>query len=678
MSFLHPLFLIALAGAAAPVLIHLLTRDRIRHVTFSTVRFFAKGAKLVVRRSKFRELLLLLMRVAIVALLALIFARPFFKSKNDAGGQTAGTARVIVMDLSGSMRRAGLPEALKKEASDALGTLQEGADAAAVITFADEPAILAPLGKNLAAIKSAAGQAAPGWGGTNISEALRKANELLAGVNAKQKEIVLVSDLQRQGWSYFKGDWKLASDVKLTVRAVKPADPGPPFGIVEATAPDSLVLDRQPTSIAIRIANFSAQQLNGLDATLLLSGSKAGAQTVNIRPNGTAAVRFRHVFDTPGDNLGSITVASDAASPAAQAFYFNARIVPRIPVLLVNGHPSSDPQQDAAIFIAKALAPADTSPFAVTTVAADKVTPQDVAAASVVVLADVGAAPAPVIDALDGLLARGGGIFLLPGGHVSADSFNTQFGSIAPCKLRQVLEAHPADSQQAQTLTRIDFDHPIFRVFALPHHGDLTLTNFARYWETTDTQLSRVLARFGDGRPAILERGVGKGISIAMVSAVDPRWNDLSLQSVFLPLMHQTVRYLAVQAGVRTAYASGDLLPVPAGDLLKDPAGKIRAAGDNTAAEPGFYRLVDAQGAQAIAYAVNGSFAETDPAVVAPDEIAAAIERSPGELPDTPELDAGVMPLHGNKDGGLWWRLLCGLVVLTMGELVTGNRTLRH
>ena len=464
--------------------------------------------------------------------------------------------------------------------------------------------------------------------------------------------------------------------MKLTVRAVKPSDPGLPYGIVEATAPNSLVLDRQPTSIAVRIANFSAQPLTGLSATLSLSGSKADVQTINIRPNGTAAVRFRHVFDKPGDNLGSIAIGKEGGAPGDQTFYFNAHILPRIPVLLINGHPSPDPQEDAAIFIAKALAPAESSPFAVTTIAADKVTGQDVSAASVVILADVGAVAAPVASALQALLARGGGVLLLPGDQVSADSFNAQFGAIAPGKLRQILEAHPSDSQPAQTLTRIDFDHPIFQVFSLPHHGDLTLTNFARYWETTDTQLSRVLARFGDGRPAMLERGIGKGISIAMTSAVNPHWSDLALQSVFLPLMHQTVRYLAVQAGVRTSFGSGDLLPVPVGDTLKDPAGKLRAAGDNTATDPGFYQLANAQGT--LTYAVNGSFAEADPSTVAPDEITAAIERSPGEFPDTPGMDAGVLQFQGGNDGRLWWYLLCALVILTMAELVTANRTLRH
>src|SRR5277367_3740287 len=73
MSFVNPYFLFALAGVAVPVLIHLLTRDRIQHAPFSTLRFFARGAKLVVRRKKFRELLLLLLRVALAALLALAF-----------------------------------------------------------------------------------------------------------------------------------------------------------------------------------------------------------------------------------------------------------------------------------------------------------------------------------------------------------------------------------------------------------------------------------------------------------------------------------------------------------------------------------------------------------------------------------------------------------------------------
>ena len=114
MNFLNPYFLVALLGAGVPVALHLMTRDRIQHAPFSTLRFFAKGAKLVVRRKKYEELALLLIRVALCALLAVIFARPYFGSRADDAGRTGfATARVVVMDVSGSMRRpqpGGRPE----------------------------------------------------------------------------------------------------------------------------------------------------------------------------------------------------------------------------------------------------------------------------------------------------------------------------------------------------------------------------------------------------------------------------------------------------------------------------------------------------------------------------------------------------------------------------------------
>ena len=680
MSFANPFFLFALAGAAVPVLIHLLTRDRIQHVTFSTLRFFAKGAKLVVRRKKFQELILLLMRVALALLLAFVFARPFLGSKSVDTRQEFSTARVVVMDVSGSMRRAGLPEALKKEASDALGSLTEGQDTAALVTFADTANIQDPFGDKLASVNAAAQAVASGYGGTNIAEALRKANELLRSVRAKQKEIVLVSDLQRGGWSYFKGDWKLASDVKLTVRQVKPTDAGSGVGIVEMSAPNSLVLDKQPSSIALRIANYTDQPRANLDVTLMLGGKKVDAQQVNIRPNGTVAVRFRHVFDTPGDNLGSIVIGTDASTPDNTA-YFNARTIPRIPVLLIDGKPSATPQADAAFFLGKALVPSDDSPFVVKTLPADQVAPENVTASTVVILANVGQMPAPVTEALEALLNRGGGVLFLPGDQVKADSFNAEFAHVAPCQLRQILQAHPADGETAESLTRIDFNHPIFDVFSSPHHGDLSLPKFAQYWETTDTQLARVLARFGDGRPAMVERDISKGVSIMLVSAIDPAWTDFAQQSVFLPFVHQTARYLAVQTGQQTVFTSGDLLPVPDGDTLKDPQGQVVPLSGKTgfyAAQPGFYQALDKSGALDITYAVNGSMSEADPATIGGDEIVAAIERAPDEVLGGLDGDSAATPDEGKKDAGLWWYLLLGIMGLSFAELVLGNKTLRH
>ncbi len=673
MSFFHPLFLIGLAAAAAPVLIHLLTRDRVQHVSFSTLRFFAKGAKMVVRRQRFRELLLLLARALMAALLAVAFARPFFAPRGDAVSAEAATARVVVADVSGSMQRPGLAGELAKKAQDAMGSLRAGEDAGAVVTFAGSPQVREAMGKDLERVQTAATSLAPGFGATDISAALRKANELLRGYPAEKKEIVLLSDLQRSGWGYFKGDWKLAEDVQLSIPELKAGETKGAVAIVEASVPQGIVLDGQPTSISVRVANFSDQPVENLEVTLAVGDKKIETQKVNIRPKGSVAVRFRHLFDTPGDHPGTVTVGAEPIAPGLATFYFNARALPRIPVLVVSGE--TDPAKGGAFFISRALAPGEDSPFQVTTVPAQKVTAAEIGASRVVVLSDVGALASEAAAALTTLLERGGGVFFLPGGRTKADEFNRQFGTTAPFKLRSILQARPANGEEAESLTRIDFEHPVFEVFAHPHHGDLSLPKFAQYWETTDTQLSRVLARFGDGRPAVIERPVGNGLAFGLVSGIDPQWNDFSHQSVFLPFLHEVVRRLAVRTEQPSNFQSGDLLPVPEGSVLNGPDGK--ALNNPTAGAPGFYWLVDSAGRRTAGYAVNGSFAEADPAVVAADEILAAIGRVPGEAGGD-FADGATGRSEAGNHSRIWWFLLCGLLGLALAELTRANHTRRH
>lgn len=119
MSFLNTYFLAGLAGAAVPILIHLLTRDRVRREPFSTLRFFQKASRRVLRRKRLREMILLAMRVAACALLALAFARPLLETvRADAPGLVeARRARVIVLDTSASMARAGMADAARNEAA---------------------------------------------------------------------------------------------------------------------------------------------------------------------------------------------------------------------------------------------------------------------------------------------------------------------------------------------------------------------------------------------------------------------------------------------------------------------------------------------------------------------------------------------------------------------------------
>src|SRR5512145_3205468 len=104
MAFLTPLLLVALAGLAIPVLLHLIQKERKNVVQFPSLMFLRRIPYQSVQRRRIRHWLLLMMRLAALALIVLAFARPFF-DREDLGGAGATGARevVVLLDRSYSM-----------------------------------------------------------------------------------------------------------------------------------------------------------------------------------------------------------------------------------------------------------------------------------------------------------------------------------------------------------------------------------------------------------------------------------------------------------------------------------------------------------------------------------------------------------------------------------------------
>lgn len=694
MSFLNKAFLIGLAAVALPILIHLLTRDRIRKVAFSTLRFFARSSGRILRRKRFQEAMLLALRMLILAAVAVAFAQPFFRPPEGKEAQTgvARKARVIVADVSGSIGQSGSGEALRKAAQEALKTLDEGVDAAALVTFADTPQVGAAMANDFAAARSKIDSLKPGQGGTDIVEALRLADGLLAQVKAGKKEIVLVSDLQKSGWvgGGKAATFKLAGDVRLDIKPL-PA-PGPALVLSEIDCPESLVVDNAPRTVAVKLLNQTPRELKDLPVTLAIGGKVIATRKVNLKANAAGAVRFVHLFDNPGDNAGLVYLGAEAPEAAAgkgalEKVFFNVRVIPRIRVVVLNGTPSADPIFDGAFFIEKALAPDANSSFAVRVVPAAEAKPGDVADAQVVIAANVSQLAAPMRKALGGLLQRGGGLLLLPGETVDPKEFNATFAAganLAPCRLRSVLmaEGHKDDNEVVGAqIAKVNFDHPIFEIFLHPHYGDFATTRFFRWWEISDSQTSAVLARFDDNRPAVLERQIGRGISMLLASSPDLRWSNFPLRAIYLPYLHQTVRYLAIRTERKTAFQVGQVVEAPPGRQLKGPTGNVLADKEGKAAlrEVGICTWTGPDGKVDYSIAVNAAREEGASATVSKEEIAAAVARPPGEggaEAGTGDVDDSFLAKLDRHR--IWWYLAAAAGLMFVLELLMANKTLRH
>src|ERR1051325_7698051 len=100
MAFLSPILLPLLALASVPIIIHLLNRRRFQLVEWAPMKYLKLTLKTNRRRMRIEQLLLLIVRTAVVALLFFALARPAL-SKNGLAGWLASrsrTSRIIVID----------------------------------------------------------------------------------------------------------------------------------------------------------------------------------------------------------------------------------------------------------------------------------------------------------------------------------------------------------------------------------------------------------------------------------------------------------------------------------------------------------------------------------------------------------------------------------------------------
>jgi len=173
MSFVTQLWWLWLgAGALAasiPVIIHMIHTTRAPEVPFPTLRFLRSASEKTARRRKIENLLLMILRMLLFALLAFALSRPFLSEKFGLFGAEDSGAAVLVLDNSYSMGVQSASETrfgkAKKEARAILESPWKPALAAVLLTNPGPcpfPSASTPTGARSSATSSGPSSPAPG------------------------------------------------------------------------------------------------------------------------------------------------------------------------------------------------------------------------------------------------------------------------------------------------------------------------------------------------------------------------------------------------------------------------------------------------------------------------------------------------------------------------------------
>src|SRR5437660_4252891 len=171
MNFLNPFFFIGSLALAVPVLIHLVRKEKTEIIPFSTLMFLLRVPKRAIRQQKIKNLLLMALRLALLALLVGAFARPYLTQQSSQAAATSNNKGVVLLlDNSYSMRYGDTFNRMKSEAAKRIDALGPG-DRMALIAFNDRATLLTNPTGDRQALKAALSTLEPSYSGTRYYDA---------------------------------------------------------------------------------------------------------------------------------------------------------------------------------------------------------------------------------------------------------------------------------------------------------------------------------------------------------------------------------------------------------------------------------------------------------------------------------------------------------------------------
>ncbi len=623
MSLLVPLYLAGLMALGLPLLLHLVRRTPRGRQEFSSLMFLSPAAPRLTHRSRLDQLLLLALRLAALALLAFAFARPFLRETALlAAGDLPGRRVAILVDVSASLRRADLWKQAVGKVEDELRQLTPGDDVALYI-FSDHVTTLAGFDPDQAGPRPGKPQilrqllqgVQPGWRAGDLGAALLAVAAEIdtatdAGSSAREPLIVVVSDFQHGSKiEALQGtDWpRRVHVVPRVVAAARPTN-----AVAQALPPAEGAND-DPAQIRVRVAN--AADSTGSQFYLKWAGGPPPEQpgrelAVFVPPGQSRIVRLPRGVESQmanqiqlrGDDHdfdNRFCVAPRIQRDVAVLYVGTDGDAPRGLARFLRLAGASDPMRKVDLQIA---------PDPPRTVVPRQPSPQLIVVSRLV-------APAEAAALKD--YAGSGGTLLLVLAH-------QELAGLASLVL-DLDEPAALPAADYLLLGDVDFSHRLFAPFADPRYSDFTKIHFWRHCRLNLRQPSsaRVLARFDNGDPAVLEQTLGAGRAFVLAGGWHPDDSQLALSSKFVPLVgglldvacgDSPARFDRLEVGARLVWPEfvGDapiIVTLPDRRTLQLPPHARELTGVD---QPGEYDI--AAGAARLSLAVNIAASESDTA----------------------------------------------------------------
>lgn len=659
--------------AAVPLVIHLLNRRRHRPLAWGAMRLIELAHRRTRRRTQLESLLLLLLRMAGVALLAFAIARPFVEGAGPLGSLSA-QRRNLVLLLDGSASTAqhlsasgSAHERIVARARELLGELSSARGDRARVFLCGASARLLSDRSPEAAQAALASLSGPLYERLDLasclSELLARTDEASAAAEGAP-EIRLLTDMQQSSLESARdpgaaGQGALerlhALGWKIEVEDLGPERARPANAAIEALSVDAQAArGASSVPIDITVANFADAPLPAARVALFVDGDRRGGAALAVPSQGRATLRLSASFASPGEHWVEARLEGDALA-------FDDRRVHIVPIggalriALVDGSPARADQASAGAYLQAALAPLEDDGAAHAQFAPRLVSPNelysgalDLAQFDALWLAELPSLPGDCAERVQAWVAQGGALVISAGAGFDGPAWTQRLWradgtGLLPAELGEELVC-PDRRRSYFRIASFDETHPALSFFAddrwRPLLTELPIFAFALAHPSAG---ARVLALADDAArsPLLIERDFDRGCVLLWTSGLDPSWSRLTdSPRTLIPLVHELVRYATRSRAPERNVGIGEPLVAELGSFARslaweqpsgarlpaeeqpEPIGpaRWRVTRARGADEPGLWRLLP-EGQAPIAFAVALGGEESDLTRLAPEAL---------------------------------------------------------
>ncbi len=551
MNFLHPAALWGLLALAVPIILHFFNLQRPKNVLFSHVSFVKEIQQTVVRRIRFRQWILLALRLLAIAGLCLAFAGPILvdKQKSENGSQRSV---VLIIDNSYSMTASNDRSDYFHQAQDIARELVKayGRQDEILVMPSSDLKLNFPFSRQEEGLEAITNM--------KINQSLASLRDiyqvdgaLFSRASFPLHELYLLSDFQTSTMLADSSRVPLA-DAGITARLIPIANRAQRNVYVSQNKIQSRIIEKgKPARMTMRIVNDGTQPVNDLSVQVVVDDKVVAISNADLPAQGFKDLTVSFTPETAGW-LGGYVSLDDNPIDFDNRRYFSLYVPMDEKVLVVEGEPmpavkvlyeSIFTQLDQTLIGEKNLGTVNLSDY------------------QSIVYYGVNQVSSGMADKLGQFVADGGGLLLIPGTKPNLASLNGLLSVLG------VGSYGPAVTvAKNQSVAANDLSHPLFEGM---FQSNQTNRNFDppvvyKYYPFTaaPNKVHETILTLDDRKAILEETKSGNGLVYTFAMPLLEAWTDFPVKTLFAPLLFRTTQMLNQTQIVQNSQEIGSFTPV--------------------------------------------------------------------------------------------------------------------